>query len=66
MSGGVKNSIFGMRWVASPTPMSKGVQKSIFDLSRSLAPKLAFVPGSRLYCNEGVCYLNVCGKYHKD
>ena len=32
-----------------------GAKKIIFDLSRSLAPKLALVPGSRLYCNKGIC-----------
>ena len=52
-----------MRWVARPPTMSEGgAKKNIFDLSRSLAPKLALVPGSRLYCNKGILYLNVCGK----
>ena len=30
-----------------------GCKKNILDLSRSLARKLALVPGSRLYCNKG-------------
>ena len=56
-----------MRWVASPTPMSEGGAKNLFSIFLGLLiPKLALVPGSRLYCNKGVCYMNVCGKYHKD
>ena len=45
-----------MRWVASPPPaMSEEVQKSIFDISRSLAHKLGQAPhGSRFIfsCTE--------------
>ena len=37
---------------------------AIFDISRSTAPKLALVPGSRLYCVNCLCYIKVCGKSH--
>ena len=47
-----------MRWVARPPTMSEvGAKKIIFDLSRSLALKLALVPGSRLYCNKCIRYM---------
>ena len=51
VSSGLKEDEMG-----SPDPplCQRGVQKNIFDLSRSLAPKLALVPGSRLYCNKGM------------
>ena len=39
-----------------------GAENSVFDTSRSTAPKLAFVPDSRLYVDKDVCYMNVCGK----
>ena len=63
VSSGLKEDEMGSQ---SHTHVRGGCKKSIFDLSRSLAPKLALVPGSRLYCNKGVCYINVCGKYHYD
>ena len=37
---------------------------AIFDTSKSTAPKLALVPGSRLYCDNCICYIKVCGKSH--
>ena len=44
-----------MRWVARPPLCQRGMEKnSIFDSFRSPAPKLALVPGSRLYCNKGI------------
>ena len=60
VSSGLKEDEMGSQ---TPT-MSEGGAKIIFDLSRSLAPKLALVPGSRLYCNKGILYMNVCGKSH--
>ena len=39
---------------------------AIFDTSRSTAPKLAIVPGSRLYCDKCICHTKVCGKCHQD
>ena len=60
VSSGLKEDEMGSQ---SHPHCQRGV-KIFFDLSRSLALKLALVPGSRLYCNKGVCYMNVCGMYH--
>ena len=42
--------------MGSQTPhyVRGGVKNSIFDISRCLAPNLALVPESRLYCNKGI------------
>ena len=42
--------------MVSQTPhyVRGGCKKIIFDISRYLAPKLALVPESRLYCNKGI------------
>ena len=51
VSSGLKEDEMGSQ---TPHYVRGGVQKIIFDLSRSLAPKLALVPGSCLYCNKGI------------
>ena len=43
-----------------------GAEYSVFNTSKTTASKLAFVPGSRLYCDKDVCCTNVCGKSHQD
>ena len=63
VSSGLKEDEEGSQ---TPHYVRGGCKKNIFDLSRSLAPKLALVPGSRLYCNKGISYMNVCGKSHYD
>ena len=60
VSSGLKKDEMG-----SQVPMSEEyAEKSVFDHSRSPAPNLALVLESRLYCDKGVCYMNVCGKSH--
>ena len=50
VSSGLKEDVMG-----SQTPhYVRGGAKIIFDLSRSLAPKLALVPGSRLNGDKGI------------
>ena len=62
VSSGLKEDEMGSQ---TPHYVRGGCKNLIFDISRwSLAPKLALVPGSRLYCNKGICYMNVCGKSH--
>ena len=40
-------------------------QKSVnINVSLSVAPKLAFVPASRYYCDVNWSYHNVCAKFH--
>ena len=34
------------------------------NVSLSAAPKLAFVPASRYYCDVNCPYHNVCAKFH--
>ena len=34
------------------------------NVSLSTAPKLAFVPASRYYCDVKLSYHNVCAKFH--
>ena len=52
VSSGLKEDEMGSQ---TPPLCQRGVQKkNIFDLSRYLAPKLALVPGSCLYCNKGI------------
>ena len=34
------------------------------NTSMSAAPKLAFVPANRYYCNVNWSYHNVCAKFH--
>ena len=51
VSSGLKEDEMGSQ---TPPLCQRGLQKIIFDLSQSLAPKLALVPGSRLYCNKGI------------
>ena len=34
------------------------------NVSGSAAPKLAFVPASRYYCDVNWSYHNVCAKFH--
>ena len=59
-----------MRRVARPPNGSRVIfsctELAIFDISRSTAPKLALVPGSRLYCDKCICYIKVCSKSHQD
>ena len=50
-SSGLKEDEMGSQ---NPHYVIGGVKKNIFDLSRSIASKLALVPGSRLYCNKGI------------
>ena len=61
VSLGLKEDEMGSQ---TPTMSEGNAKKIIFDLSWSLAPKLALVPGSRLYCNKGIRNMNVCGKSH--
>ena len=51
VSSGLKENEMGSQ---TPHYVRGGCKKIIFDLSRSLAPKLALVPGRRLYCNKGI------------
>ena len=51
---------YGSRAIFSCTELA------IFDTSRSIAPKLALVPGRRQYCDKCICYIKVCGKSHQD
>ena len=44
----------------------RGVQKAVFNISRSPAPKPALVPTSRIYCDIIVCSMKVCRKSHND
>ena len=62
VSSGLKEDEMGSQ--TPPHYVRGGCKNIIFDLSRSLAPKLALVPESRLYCNKGILYTNVCGKSH--
>ena len=49
VSSGLKEDEMGSQ---TPHYVRGGCKKIIFDISWSLAPKLALVPGSRLYCNK--------------
>ena len=51
VSSGLKEDEMGSQ---TPTMSEGGAKKNIFDISRYLAPKLALVPESRLYCNTGI------------
>ena len=59
-----------MRRVARPPNGSRVIfsctELASFDTSRSTAPKVALVPGSRWYCDKCICYIKVCGKSHQD
>ena len=53
-------------------PMTSNLTSCLFfarkpeniNVLRSAAPKLAFVPASRYYCDVNNAYLNVCAKIH--
>ena len=51
VSSGLKEDEMGSQ---GPHYVRGGCRKIIFDISRYLAPKLALVPESRLYCNKGI------------
>ena len=51
VSSGLKEDEMGSQ---TPHYVRGGCKKNIFDMSRYLAPKLALVPESRLYCNKGI------------
>ena len=44
----------------------RGVHNAVFNISRSPAPKPAFVPPSRIYCDISVCSKKALNKSPKD
>ena len=51
-----------MRRVVRAPNVRWGIQNSVFDISRSPAPKPALVPASRLYFDIDICFMKFCGK----